>query len=243
MKLTIGHFYPELLNLYGDRGNIQCLKMRMEWRGHEAEVLPLSVESQIDFSKLDLILIGGGSDRDQELACRCLSRVKKEFRSYVEDGGTVLAVCGGYQLLGNYYQTADKKLEGLGILDIYTKWEARRLVGNIVLESPVFSAPIVGFENHGGRTWIGDYEPLGRVCTGFGNTGDSDWEGVRYKNLIGTYLHGPLLPKNPQVCDYLLQRALERKYGGEIVLSPLEDELESLASREMVKRCQGHHKE
>lgn len=239
MKLTIGYFYPELLNLYGDRGNIQCLKMRLEWRGIQAQVLSLPAGGQIEFAGLDLILIGGGQDRDQELACRYLSPVKKEFQSYVEDGGVVLAVCGGYQLLGDYYRTQEKKLGGLGILDICTEWEPGRLVCNTVLESPLFSDPVVGFENHSGRTWIGDYEPFGRVLSGLGNTGDSDWEGVRYRNVIGTYLHGPLLPKNPQVCDYLLERALERRYGDRARLSSLPDELECLASREIIRRGQG----
>ena len=239
MKLNIGYFYPELLNLYGDRGNIQCLKMRLQWRGLQARVLPLTVGSQIGFAGLDLILMGGGSDRDQELASRYLGAVKQEFRRFVEDGGVVLAVCGGYQLLGDYYRTKDKKLGGLGILDIYTEWEPGRLVCNTVLDSPLASAPVVGFENHSGRTFIGAYEPLGRVLTGLGNTGASDLEGVRYRNVVGTYLHGPLLPKNPQICDFLLERALELRYGDQGILAPLPDEMERLASREIVQRRLG----
>lgn len=242
MKLTIGHFYPELLNLYGDRGNLQCLKMRLQWRGMEAEILPLPAGGKIDFSRLDLILLGGGSDREQELASGFLGQIKREFRSYVEDGGAVLAVCGGYQLLGDYYQNADKKISGLGILDIYTRWEPERLVGDIILESPLFSEPIVGFENHAGRTWIGDYVPLGRIRRGFGNTGMSDWEGICYRNVLGTYLHGPLLTKNPQICDELLARALENKYGRKIVLKPLDDELELRASQVMRRQRRGRRR-
>lgn len=237
MKLTIGHLYPDLLNLYGDRGNIRCLQKRLQWRGIGAEVLSLSSDSRIDFTKLDLVLLGGGSDREQELACRCLSKQKEAFQNYVEQGGTVLAVCGGYQLLGIDYQTENVLLKGLGILDIHTKWKPRRLVGNIILHNPqVSSCPIVGFENHGGRTDIGSYTPFGKVISGCGNTETSGYEGIIYKNVIGTYLHGPLLPKNPEICDYLLKRALKQKYGASQTLGSLPDQLEHLANRDIVKR-------
>ena len=207
MKLVIGHLYPDLLNLYGDRGNIQCFRKRLEWRGMEAEVIPFLSGDKIDFSKLDIVLLGGGSDREQELVCGFLKDIREDFKTYVEDGGVVLAVCGGYQLLGKYYRTDKKTIEGLGILDITTEWEPERLIRNIVLNSPLFEQPVVGFENHGGRTYIGDHTPFGKVFYGLGNTGKSGYEGVVYKNVIATYLHGPLLPKNPQVCDYLLERA------------------------------------
>lgn len=236
MKLTIGHLYPDMLNLYGDRGNIQCFQKRLEWRGIETELKLFRSGEQIDFSQLDVILLGGGSDREQELVCQYLKETKQEFRDYVEDGGVVLAVCGGYQLLGTYYKTEQTTIEGLGILDIYTEWQPKRLIGDIVLNSPLFSEPVVGFENHGGRTYIGDCEPLGEVLSGYGNTGVSGQEGVLYKNIIGTYLHGPLLPKNPQVCDLLLKRALERKYGEGIELQELEDELEHQANVYIVNR-------
>ena len=213
MKLTIGHLYPDLLNLYGDRGNIQCLRKRLEWRGIEAEVIPFISGDTIDFSKLDVVLLGGGSDREQELVCSHLQKIREDFRTYVEEDGVVLAVCGGYQLLGHYYKTQTKTIEGLGILDIKTEWEPERLIRNIVLNSPLFDTPVVGFENHGGRTYIGDHTPFGKVVFGLGNTGKSGQEGVIYKNVIATYLHGPLLPKNPHVCDYLLEHALQRKYG------------------------------
>lgn len=236
MNLKIGHLYPDLLNLYGDRGNIQCLRKRLEWRGIGAELVAYPSGSEIDFDSLDLILLGGGSDREQQLVCQYLKQSEKELKDWVADGGVLLAVCGGYQLLGNYYQTEHEKLPGLGILDIYTKWEPKRLVGNIILDSPLFTRPVVGFENHGGRTFIGEYEPFGKVRNGYGNTPDSGYEGVVYKNVIATYLHGPLLPKNPQVCDELLKRALERKYKNEITLQPLDDSLEQMAGDTMIQR-------
>ena len=236
MKITIGHLYPDLLNLYGDRGNIQCLRKRLEWRGIIAEVIPFLSGDSIDFSKLDIVLLGGGSVREQALVCSYLQGIKSDFKNYVEDNGVVLAVCGGYQLLGKYYKTKTKTIEGLSILDITTEWEPERLIRNIVLESPLFETPVVGFENHGGRTFIGEHTPFGKVSYGLGNTGKSGYEGVIYKNVIATYLHGPLLPKNPEVCDYLLEKALQRKYGKEVLLSPLPDELEKKANSFIVER-------
>lgn len=236
MKLTIGHLYPDLLNLYGDRGNIQCFIKRLQWRGMEAEVIPFLSGDSIDFSKLDIVLLGGGSDREQELVCGHLKDIRQDFKDYVENDGVVLAVCGGYQLLGKYYKTEKKMIEGLSILDITTEWEPERLIRNIVLNSPLFDTPVVGFENHGGRTYIGDHTPFGKVFYGLGNTGKSGYEGVVYKNVIGTYLHGPLLPKNPHVCDYLLERALKKKYGGDVRLDPLPDELVHLANSYIVDR-------
>ncbi|MCI9217827.1 glutamine amidotransferase [Lachnospiraceae bacterium 42-17] len=236
MKLTIGHLYPDLLNLYGDRGNIQCFRKRLEWRKIEAEVIPFLSDDKIDFTKLDIVLLGGGSDREQELVCKYLIEIKQDFKDYVENNGVVLAVCGGYQLLGKYYKTDKKVIEGLDILDIYTEWEPERLIRNIILNSPLFETPITGFENHGGRTYIGSHTPLGKVFFGLGNTGKSGYEGVVYKNVIATYLHGPLLPKNPEICDYLLERALKRKYGKDISLEKLPDKLEHKANEYIVSR-------
>ena len=235
-KLTIGHLYPDLLNLYGDRGNIQCFRKRLEWRGMEAEVIPFLSGDAVDFSGLDIVLLGGGSDREQELVCGYLKEIREDFKAYVEDGGVVLAVCGGYQLLGKYYKTEKKTIEGLSILNITTEWKPERLIRNIVLNSPLFEQPVVGFENHGGRTYIGNHTPFGKVFYGLGNTGKSGYEGVVYKNVIATYLHGPLLPKNPQVCDYLLEKALQRKYGPDTQLEPLPDELEKKANGYIVNR-------
>ena len=213
MKLTIGHLYPDLLNLYGDRGNIQCLMRRCQWRGIEAETIAFELDDKIDFSKLDIVLLGGGSDREQMLVCEKLKEIQKDFKAYVEDNGVVIAICGGYQLLGNYYKTDQGMIEGLKLVDMSTEQGKGRLIGNIVMQSELFDMPIVGFENHGGRTTIGNNKPLGKVLSGYGNDGQSGAEGVVYKNVIGTYLHGPLLPKNPQLADLLISRALEKKYG------------------------------
>lgn len=230
MKLTIGHLYPDLLNLYGDRGNIQCLMKRCLWRGIEAETIAFELDDKIDFSNLDIVLLGGGSDREQMLVCEKLKEIQKDFKEYVEQDGVVIAICGGYQLLGNYYKTEEGIIEGLSLVDMYTEQGEHRLIDNIVLQSELFDMPIVGFENHGGRTFIGENKPLGKVLYGSGNDGKSGYEGVVYKNVIGTYLHGPLLPKNPQLADELILRALRKKYGEKITLSALDDSQEKAAN-------------
>ena len=236
MKITIGHLYPDLLNLYGDRGNIQCLMKRCQWRGIEAETIPFELEDEIDFSKLDIVLLGGGSDREQMLVCEKLKEIQKDFKAYVENYGVVIAICGGYQLLGNYYKTEQGTMKGLELVDLYTEQGEGRLIDNIVLQSDLFDMPIVGFENHGGRTYIKDNKPLGKVLYGAGNDGKSGYEGVVYKNVIGTYLHGTLLPKNPQLADWLISHALEQKYGKKIELAPLDDSQEKEANEYVYHR-------
>lgn len=235
MKLTIGHLYPDLLNLYGDRGNIQCMIKRCQWRGIEAETREYQLTDSIDFQNLDIVLLGGGSDREQMLVCEQLKTIQSDFNSYVVDNGVVIAVCGGYQLLGHYYDTAEGRIEGLSLVDLYTEQGSPRLISNIVIQNEALDTPIVGFENHGGRTFINGNKPLGRVLSGFGNNGEDGEEGVMYKNVIGTYLHGPLLPKNPHICDLLLSRALTRKYG-KAELQPLDDTQELEANRYIVDR-------
>lgn len=229
MKITIGHLYPDLLNLYGDRGNIQCLMKRCIWRGIQAKTITYELDDAIDFSELDIVLLGGGSDREQKLVCEKLQDIQPEFKKYVEDGGVVIAICGGYQLLGKYYKTAEGTMKGLDLVDLHTEQGEGRLISNIVLKSELFEMPIVGFENHGGRTNIGSNRPLGKVLYGSGNDGVSGCEGVVYKNVIGTYLHGPLLPKNPQLADELILRAL-RNQDSNACLTPLDDSQEKEAN-------------
>lgn len=236
MKITIGHLYPELLNVYGDTGNIQCLLKRCQWRGIEAEVKSFELNDEIPFEELDIVLLGGGSDREQKLVCDRLKEIKEDFRAYVEADGVVIAVCGGYQLLGNYYKTDDEMITGLELIDMHTEAGDGRLISNIVLKSELVDMPVVGFENHSGRTDIKNNKPFGKVLYGAGNDGVSGYEGVVYKNVIGTYLHGPLLPKNPQIADYLIANALKKKYGENVVLEPLDDAEEKEANAYVYER-------
>lgn len=193
------------------------------------------ITDTIDFGKLDIVLLGGGSDREQMLVCEKLKTIQKDFKAYVEDNGVVIAVCGGYQLLGHYYDTNEGRIEGLSLVDLYTEQGSPRLISNIVIQNDMFDHPIVGFENHGGRTFIGDNRPLGKVLFGCGNNGKDGTEGILYKNVVGTYLHGPLLPKNPHVCDYLIKNALDKKYGVS-ELEHLDDIQELEANRYIVER-------
>lgn len=237
MKIKILHMYPDLLNLYGDKGNIECLKKRLEWRGIEAEAVSFTCEdTDFDLSDVDIVFIGGGSDREQKIVCHRLLEHKDAIKAYVEDNGVLVAVCGGYQLLGRYYKLEDETIEGLKILDIYTEQGDKRLIGNIVLRPDFLGQKIVGFENHGGRTYIGGHKPLGKVVYGNGNDDNSGYEGVVYKNVVATYLHGPLLPKNPALCDYILSNAIGRRYPEFEGLTPLDDELENTANEYIIKR-------
>ena len=247
--LNIVHLYPDLLNLYGDRGNIQCLRMRCKWRGIDAQVIECNLDDHPNLASADIVLLGGGSDREQQIVCTRLQKIRRDLHDYVEDGGSLLAICGGYQLLGHYYDTADGRMEGLSLVDLYTEQGSPRLISNIILRNEALpdALPgvfpdhlpyeIVGFENHGGRTYIGSNMPFGKVLHGHGNNEKDACEGVLYRNVIGTYLHGPLLPKNPHVCDLILQRALNRKYGVSLTCFPvLDDSLEKEANRAVVKR-------
>ncbi len=240
MKLKIMHLFPDLLNLYGDKGNIECMRKRLNWRGIECEVIPFTTEDKtFDLSGVDIVFLGGGSDREQKIVCGSLLEKKSELAAFVENGGSLVAVCGGYQLLGKYYKLEDETIEGLGILDIYTEQGKGRLIGSIVLESDILKQPdnfIVGFENHGGRTYINNHTPLGRVVYGSGNSDKCGYEGVVYKNVVATYLHGPLFPKNPALCDYVLTNALNKRYIGFKGLSPLDDKLEKTANEYIVNR-------
>lgn len=227
MELKLCHIYPDLLNLYGDRGNVLCLQRRLEWRGIDVSVTELPMGESRSLAEYDLFFIGGGQDYDQQVLMDDLKGKKAaEIHNAIEDGKTFLAVCGGYQLLGNRYSTWDgKQMDYIGAIDFETIGASKRMVGNFVFLSTEASGciEIVGFENHSGQTHLGSgVQPLGTVTVGYGNNGIDGTEGVRYRNVFGTYCHGPVLPKNPAFCDYILQTALETKYGSAF-LEPLPD--------------------
>ena len=228
--LRIVHLYPDALNLYGDGGNIASLSKRCAWRGIPCQVDQVLMGQELDLSDADVVLLGGGADRDQLAVCHELQGQREKLAAYVADGGVLLAICGGYQLLGHSYMMGEKQVEGLHILDLETVAGETRLIGNVAIESPVCDAPVVGFENHAGRTLLGAGEkPLGRaLVTGTGNNGEDGGEGVLHGGVVGTYLHGPILPKNPGVTDWLIARALERR-GIDVTLAPLDDALETAA--------------
>lgn len=225
--LRIVHLYPDALNLYGDGGNIASLSKRCLWRGIPCVVDQVRMGERLDLTDADVVLLGGGSDRDQLAVANELRGQREKLASYVADGGALLAICGGYQLLGKYYMMGETRVEGLSILDIETTAGDTRLIGNVAMDSPICPSPIVGFENHAGRTLLGAGEaPLGScLVPGTGNNGTDGGEGVLHDGVVGTYLHGPILPKNPGVTDWLIARALERR-GIDVSLAPLDDALE-----------------
>jgi CobQ-like glutamine amidotransferase family enzyme len=234
LELRLLALYPEQMNIYADRGNIIFLQRRCEWRGIAFRYAAAGPGEGFDPGEHDLIYVGGGQDRDQVLVAEDMLRTKRDaIASAVDDGAALLAVCGGYQLLGHRYQLGAESVVGLGIADLETVREAGpRLIGNVSIEVDVGDGPAVlaGFENHGGRTHLGsDAEPLGRVLHGHGNNGTDGYEGVKRDNLIGTYLHGPLLPKNAWLADRLIRLAIGRRTGSEPELEPLPDELETAA--------------
>lgn len=244
MKLVVAHLYPELMGIYGDRGNVLALARRASWRGHEVEVRYLARGDRPDLSPVDVLVLGGGQDKEQVVVCEDLQGpLGRELRAAIDDGLVVLAICGGYQLLGHYYQPhGGDKLPGLGVFDAYTVAGPERFIGNVVISSPLLSSPtspvgaategaptIVGFENHSGLTRLGPgCQPLGRVLKGKGNNGQDGTEGAVALNCFGTYLHGPVLPKNPRFTDHLLALALDRRYGS-ASLAGLDDQLELAA--------------
>jgi CobQ-like glutamine amidotransferase family enzyme len=234
MELRVLSLYPEQMNIYADRGNILFLQRRCEWRGIDFTHRGAGLEDAVDPAAHDLFYVGGGQDRDQKAVAADMVATKGEaIAAAADDGAVLLAVCGGYQLLGHSYQMGEETLPGLGIADLETVREpGERLIGNVAIEADLGLGPrlIAGFENHGGRTYLGSSaQPLGRVVSGYGNNGKDGFEGVKRDNVIGTYLHGPLLPKNAWLADHLIALALERRYGTRPELEPLPDDLEAAA--------------
>jgi lipid II isoglutaminyl synthase (glutamine-hydrolysing) len=234
MELRLLALYPEQMNIYADRGNILFLRRRCEWRGIGFSHATAGPRERFDPADHDFLYLGGGQDRDQlAVAADMVSTKRESLATAVDDGAVLLAVCGGYQLLGHSYELGEERLPGLGLADLETvRKPGPRLIGNVAIEADLGGGPrtIAGFENHGGRTYLGpEAVPLGRVIEGFGNNGQDGLEGVRRDNLIGTYLHGPLLPKNAWLADHLIETALERHQGRRPELEPLDDSLELAA--------------
>ncbi len=239
-ELKICYLYPDVLNLFSDGGNITCIKKRLEWRGMKADITEIGVGDKLNANDYDLFFIGGGQDFENGMHISDLFSGKAdEIRKAVDDEKVFLAVCTGYQLLGNYYKSCNSNQYDLvGAIDVYTESAKDRFVGNYCFESEeINNLKIVGFENHAGRTYLGEkVKPLGKVLSGNGNNGKDATEGARYKNVFATYAHGALLPKNPVLADYIISLALERKYGKKFDLSPLDDTFELNANKYMVSR-------
>lgn len=228
MEITIANLYPDLLNLYGDAGNISTLKRRLELRGIDVTVKEYSINDEIDLENTDILFIGGGSDKEQKAVAGRLCEIKDSLKAYRDKGKVILAVCGGFEVICNSYKLGKEVIKGAGILDINCDYSKERLTGNVILESDLTGSTIVGFENHNGRITQNKYPPLGKVIYGNGSDGSKTNEGVADNNTFATYLHGPLLPKNPKLADYILEKALEKKYG-KTELATLDDEFEEKA--------------
>ena len=247
MNIVIAHLYPKLMNIYSDIGNIICLKKRCQWRGIEVRVAPVDINQKFDWQKYDLVFGGGGQDRQQEIVSKDLQKKKKEICQAVEQGMPMLTTCGTYQLFGHYFKTHQGiKIPGISIFDAYTIASRQRKIGNIVIELNNLTKKqfnnetmkLVGFENHSGNTYLkeGETKSLGKVIKGFGNNGKDCLEVAVYQNVIGTYLHGPILPKNPHLAEYLILSALQSKYGKKTILKPLDDTLDLHTHSKAIER-------
>ena len=238
MDLRIGWLYGHEMNIYGDRGNVLALARRAEWRGLAAEIVTIGLGEPLTGNDIDLFFWGGGQDREQIAVSADLAGQKgQDLKAAIEDNTPILAICGGYQLLGHYYRPhGEPSLPGIGVLDVISEAGSERFIGNVVVETDEFDT-LVGFENHSALTHLGSgVRPLGTVKVGHGNNGADGLEGARYKNAIGCYMHGALLPKNPHLTDWLIAKALERKYGS-VDLAGLDDEVESLAHERVIRRA------
>jgi lipid II isoglutaminyl synthase (glutamine-hydrolysing) len=228
MKIRVGHLYPDYLNIYADRGNIAVLAQRAERRGHELDVTAIGVGEDVLPGEIDLYYVGGGQDREQSLIAPDIADKGPALAEAVAGGSAFLAVCGGYQLLGRFYcDRAGAELPGCGLLPLHTVAGERRMIGDVLLQCEWAGQTLAGFENHAGRTYLDEgAEPLGRVLAGFGNDGQSGYEGCRAGRVVGTYLHGPLLPRNPWFADWILGEAAAHQLGEPLAFEPLNDELE-----------------
>lgn len=236
MEMKICHLYPEVMNLYGDAGNLVCIAKRLSWRGIESSVTPIGMGEKADFTDFDLVFIGSGREEEQKTVAADLRENKAEaLRAAAESGTAILAIGGGFELLGKYLDCSDgTHLELAGVLDMHTDGGKTRRTGNYMFSTD--SGTVLAFENHSGCTHLGEgLKPLGSVVKGFGNNGSDGTEGARYKNVFGSYGHGPLLPKNPALCDALLRAALSRRHG-EVELQPLDDRSEMAAHDYMLER-------
>lgn len=229
--LRIAHLYAHFLNIYGDRGNIITLSQRARWRGISATVQPIGLGEAIDPDYFDLYFIGGGQDKQQMTIAEDLVKRKEALARAVENGAVILSVCGGYQLLGHYYKPHEgPELKGISLVDTYTVAGNRRMIGNVIVKRDDGST-LVGFENHSGKTFLGEgVKAIGKVTVGNGNNGEDGCEGCAHGTVYGTYLHGSILPKNPQFADELLQKALARRHGA-IKMEPLDDSFELSAHK------------
>lgn len=240
LKLSLAYLYPELLNIYGDYGNVLTIKNRCEWRDIEIEINKINIGDNIDPEKFDLYFIGGGQDKQQIDVSRELQLQKNALYDAMNSNAVLLGICGGYQLFGKYYQPhTGSRLMGIGLLDAYTVAGDKRFIGNVTAKTE-FTIPktLVGFENHSGLTYLqGETKPLAIVETGAGNNGEDKTEGARFKNVFGTYLHGSFLPKNPHFADYLIRLALEKKYKDNVDLPKLNDEMELQAHMSLINKA------
>jgi len=236
--ISIGHLYPKLLNLYGDMGNIIAIKKRCEWRNINVEYNEIGIGD--DVKNCDIYFIGGGQDKQQQEVAEELYKHKDFLHKQRDCGAVFLGICGGYQLFGHYYQPFEgDKLIGISLLDAYTVAGKKRFIGNVSIKTDFLSPEtLVGFENHSGLTYLeGDTKPLGKILVGNGNNGNDGFEGARFKNVFGTYLHGSLLPKNSHFADYLIELALKKKYGENINLKNLDDSLEQKTHNSLVGKA------
>ena len=241
MRLSLCYLYASGMNVYGDRGNVLTLAQRCRWRGIELDIIERGVGDRAPLKQCDLLVMGGGQDRDQVAVSQDLQGdTGKALIEAVEDGAAVLAVCGTYQLLGHYFKAGGgETLPGIGLFDAWTVAGPRRFIGDVVVRADLGDqvVDLVGFENHSGRTFLGpNGRCLGQTVVGAGNNGRDGQEGARYRNAVGCYLHGPLLPKNPELADHLILLALRRRHGDDVVLSPLDDSVEIDARRAMIER-------